>query len=73
VACVTSNLDAKPYTILITNKDMEDGAILRDSYIRADKISTISQGLVVRRVGRVKPEIIEKVKEKIMSLMDDNK
>ena len=66
VAAITSNLDIKPYTVLFTNSDMLDGTLIVDSCVRVDKIYTISQSLVIRRFGKVKPEIIEKVKEKLL-------
>ena len=72
VAAITSNLDTKPYAVLFTNSDMLDGTLKIDSYVRADKIYTLSQSLIVKRFGKVKPKIIEKVKEKLLNLMDEN-
>ncbi|MCL2578359.1 MAG: type II toxin-antitoxin system PemK/MazF family toxin [Defluviitaleaceae bacterium] len=70
VAAITSNLDAKPYTVRFTNDNMADGTLKLDSYIRADKIYTLSQNLVVKRFGKVKKEIIEAVKVKVLNVMD---
>ena len=72
VAAVTSNLDAKQYTVIFANSDMLDGTLIVDSCIRVDKIYTLSQSLVVKRFSKVKPEIIEKVKEKLLNLMIEN-
>ncbi|MCL2009937.1 MAG: type II toxin-antitoxin system PemK/MazF family toxin [Synergistaceae bacterium] len=72
VAAVTSNLDTKPYVVLFANKDMADGALKVDSYVRADKIYTLSQSIVIKRFGQVKFEVIEKVKGKILSVMNES-
>jgi len=69
VAAITSLIDTKPYSVLFTNNDMLDGALKVDSCVRADKIYTLSQDLVVKRYGKVKPELVEKVKMKIFNLI----
>ena len=71
VAAITSNLVTKPYAVLFTNDDMIDGILKADSCIRADKIYTLSQSIVVKRFGKVSPEITERVKEKLLKLMDE--
>ena len=72
VAAVTSNLDTKPYVVLFANKDMTDGALKVDSYVRADKIYTLSQSIVIKRFGKVKSKVVETVKEKILSVMNES-
>ncbi|MCL2420711.1 MAG: type II toxin-antitoxin system PemK/MazF family toxin [Defluviitaleaceae bacterium] len=72
VAAITSNVDEKqkPYSVLLTNDNMADGKLKMDSLIRADKIYTLSQDIVVKRYGKVGVEIIERVKEKMLALID---
>jgi len=72
VAAITSNIYSKPFTVMLTDDDMADGKLKVDSCIRADKIYTLSQGIVVRRFGKVKHEIIEKTKSKIWEIMSDS-
>ena len=70
VAAVTSNVDTKPYIVPITNSDMDEGSLKINSCIRADKIYTLSQDIVIKRFGRVSRETIKKTKEKMWDLMD---
>ena len=54
---------------MFSNDDMAEGNLKADSCIRADKIYTLSQTLVVKRFGRVNPEIVDMVKAMIMDVM----
>jgi len=69
VVAITSYIDAKPYIVLLSNDDMAEGTLKVDSCIRADKIYTLSQSIVVKRFGKVEPEIIEKTKIKLLEVM----
>jgi len=69
VAAITSLIDTKPYAVMFSNDDMAEGNLKADSCIRADKIYTLSQTLVVKRFGRVKPGIVDIVKAMIMDVM----
>lgn len=72
VAAVTSNLQQKEYAVMFSNEDMLEGVLKVDSCIRLDKIYTLSQYIVVNRFGRVKEEVLDKVKQKINVLMDES-
>ncbi|MGI5882106.1 MAG: type II toxin-antitoxin system PemK/MazF family toxin [Dethiobacteria bacterium] len=61
----------KDYSIIFTNSDMAEGHIKVDSCIRADKIYTFSKAIAIRKFGTVKARVIEKVKEKIASWIND--
>lgn len=71
VAAVTSNIEEKDYSIVFKNSDMLEGSIKVDSCVRADKIYTLSKTIVVKKFGRVKQQVIDKVKEKIAYLLDE--
>ena len=51
---------------------MTDGTLKVDSCIRADKIYTLSQSIVVKHFGKVKSKIVEKTKNKILEVMDNS-
>ena len=70
VVAITSRIDSKPYTVLLSNDDMEDGSLKIDSCIRADKIYTLSQNIVVKYFGKVKAKIIDKTRDKIIELIE---
>ncbi|NLT94104.1 MAG: type II toxin-antitoxin system PemK/MazF family toxin [Clostridia bacterium] len=69
VAAITSNITSKEYSIIISNKDMQEGNLHVNSCIRVDKIYTLSQSIVIKKFGAVKPEIINNVKEKLRELI----
>jgi len=69
VAAITSVIDTKTYAVMFSNADMAEGNLKVDSCIRADKIYTLSQALVVKRFGRVKPEIVDTVKAMIIDVI----
>lgn len=69
VAAVTSNITSKDYNILISNKDMQEGNLHVSSSIRVDKIYTLSQSIVIKKFGTVKPEVINNIKEKLSRLI----
>jgi mRNA interferase MazF len=69
VAAVTSNITSKDYNILISNKDMQEGNLHVNSCVRVDKIYTLSQSIVIKKFGTVKPEVINNIKEKLSKLI----
>ena len=69
VAAITSNILLKDYSIKITTDDLIDGNLKVDSCIRADKIYTLSQNIVIKRFGKVNENVMEKVKSKISELI----
>ncbi len=54
VVAVTSNIEKKDYSLLITQDDMETGNLPEVSMVRADKIYSLSQLIVVKRLGEIK-------------------
>jgi len=50
---------------------MADGKLKTASCIRADKIYTLSQDIVVKRFGKVKTEIFENTKAKLLAIIGD--
>lgn len=70
VAAITSNLSEKKYSVLIYNEDMKEGALKTASLIRVDKIYTLSKSIIIRKFGSLRPETIEKAKEKLYDLFN---
>lgn len=70
VVAITSNLQSKDYSILFTNNDLSEGSLKVTSCIRTDKIYTLSKYIVVKKIGRVKKEIIDKVIKQLNVLLN---
>ncbi|WP_129670817.1 type II toxin-antitoxin system PemK/MazF family toxin [Candidatus Chloroploca sp. Khr17] len=62
VVAMTSNPAQTRYSFTITNQDLVEGSLNRPGQVRTDKIYTLSQSIAVRVFGKVKTEIIEKIK-----------
>ena len=69
VAAVTSNVFQQG--IAITNAAMEQGQLPKPSIIRSDKIYTLNQGIVAKRIGCVKAEIMDAVQASVIRHISD--
>jgi len=69
VAAITSNMTDKEYSIRIAAIDLDEGQLKVDSIIRADKIYTFSNRIVIRKFGHLKPEVFLTVKEQIEKII----
>lgn len=65
VAAITSNVSQKEYVVMLYKTDLEIGDLKVDSCIRADKIYSLSQAIVINSFGKVKSHIMNSVKEKL--------
>ncbi|MCX7695673.1 MAG: type II toxin-antitoxin system PemK/MazF family toxin [Caloramator sp.] len=71
VAAITSNLESKEYSIIINNDDLQEGEIKVTSSIRADKIYTLSHNIVIKKIGSVNIDVIEKVRNVVGLLLKE--
>ncbi len=69
VVAITSNLESKEYAVLFSKDDMKEGTLKVDSCIRADKIYTLSQDIIVKKFGSINDNVLSHVKEKISLLL----
>src|SRR5258708_7392138 len=53
VAAITSNLSAGIHGVLIDSADLERGSLPVQSLIRADKVYTLSQSIIIKTFGMV--------------------
>jgi mRNA interferase MazF len=68
-AAITSNVDEKPYTIAVSNNDLAEGSLPYESCVRADKLYTLAQSIVIRKFGGVKSDFLMTVLEKVYSVI----
>jgi mRNA interferase MazF len=60
---MTSNLDIRDYAILISNKDLESGELIKDSKVKVDRIFSVSKNLIQLKIGKVKIEVHKRIIE----------
>ena len=69
VAAITSNINENPYSVTITGNDLSDGNLLHKSCIRADKLYTLAQSIVIKKFGTAKQELLTAVIEKVHTVI----
>ena len=70
VVAITSNIESRDFTIVLTNDDLEEGFLKVASMIRVDKIYTLNKSIVLKIFGRVKPAIFLKIKDQLLKLIE---
>jgi len=66
---ITSNLKDVPHSILVSNRELEEGELPKTSRIKVDKIFTIQKTLVKKKLAKINNSILEEVKEEIFNLV----
>ena len=70
VTCgITSNKKDSKHSVLIDNKDLIEGLIPNSSRIKVDKLFTLEQTIVIKKIARVNKETFEKVKKEFINLV----
>ena len=66
---MTSNIKDSKYSVLIENKNLIEGKIPKLSRVKVDKLFTINQDVVKKKVGRINKETFERVKSEFVKLV----
>lgn len=66
---MTSNIKDSKYSVLLDNKNLIEGSIPKPSRVKIDKLFTISQDIVKKKVARLNQETFEKVKLEFIKLV----
>jgi mRNA interferase MazF len=69
VVAITSNTNKKTHTIPLMNDNLLEGALPHISCIRADKLYTLSQSIVIRKFGNVKNDLFLSVIEQVYGII----
>jgi len=65
---LTTVIKDEPYSIIIEQKDLFSGKLIRQSRIRADKIFSIEKNLIKMKIGILNKDSFEKVIEEISNI-----
>jgi mRNA interferase MazF len=66
---MTSNLKDEPYSFEITSADLASGTLNRPGRVRADKIFTLAQAIIVTRFGRVNTATLDRIRQLVADLL----
>ena len=72
VAAITSNLEQKEYAVTIASDDLEEDELKYKSVIRADKIYSLSQAIVLKKFGAVNKKVIQLKYSEVNQLININ-
>jgi len=65
---LTAVIKDEPYSILINQKDLFSGNLIRPSRIRADKIFSAEKNLIKMRIGIINNKVLRSVKKEISKM-----
>jgi mRNA interferase MazF len=66
---MTSNPVKVDYSFTVTSDELEKGTLNHPGKVRVDKIYTISSSIVVKTFGRVKKEVLAKIRKELQRLI----
>ncbi len=66
---LTSIIKNEPYSILINQKDLEEGRLIKMSRIKVDRVFSVEKNLIRMKIGRVNKKIFEEVKKEFYALI----
>ncbi|HWG91838.1 MAG TPA: type II toxin-antitoxin system PemK/MazF family toxin [Candidatus Thermoplasmatota archaeon] len=65
---ITSNLANSSHSVLLAQADLESGTLPKPSRVKADKVVTLKQEIVKKRVGRLKATAMAQVMKEFEAL-----
>jgi mRNA-degrading endonuclease toxin of MazEF toxin-antitoxin module len=68
---MTSNLEIRNYAILISNKDLESGNLIKDSKAKIYRIFSVSKNLIKLKIGKIKVVVHKRIIEILLELVDN--
>lgn len=68
LCAITSNLANSAHSVLISNDDLERGDIPKPSRVKVDKVVTLQQSTIRKRLARLKPAAMAHVMREFETL-----
>jgi mRNA interferase MazF len=65
---ITSQARSDGYSVPLTAADFERGRLVRDSFIRPNRLFTVEQSVILYAAGKVKSEKLNEIRAKIREL-----
>ena len=72
VCGITSNLKPTEYSVFLEQENLDVGILKINSKIKVDAITALEKSIILKSIGRVKEEILIKVKDMIIDLIDNS-
>lgn len=68
VVAMTSNPSQTPFSFRLTSSDLIEGSLNRPSVVRADKIYTLAQSIIVKKFGKVSPKTMQHIRQMLVTI-----
>jgi len=65
---LTSVIKNKPFSVLITQKDLQAGKLIKNSRIRLDKIFNFEKEKIVLKIGILKDNVFKEIKKELFKM-----
>jgi len=65
---LTAVIKDEPYSVLINQKDLFSGNLIRPSRIRVDKIFSVEKNLIKMKIGIINNKVLRSVKKEISKM-----
>jgi len=72
VVAMTSNPAQTPFSFRVTASELIEGTLNRPSTVRVDRIYTLAQSLVVKKFGKVSPQIVRQIRQVLDTVTTPN-
>ena len=72
VVAMTSSPAAADYSFTLSSTDLARGKLNRPGKVRVDKVYTLSQAIVIKTFGRVKPTVLNRIRVLMQELLSEN-
>ena len=66
---LTSNMKLRYHTVVITSAELETGKLIVNSRAKVDKVFSVEQSLVRKKIGRVKKSVYENLKQILFEIL----
>jgi mRNA interferase MazF len=70
VVALTSRSSAGPFDFQLNPSDMVEGSLNHPGTVRVDKIYTLAKSIIVKRFGKVSPQVMDRIRAFLQSLTE---
>ena len=67
---VTSNVLKEKYTINLTNKNLDEGKLFTNCYIRIENILKLDKELIIKKIGKINKETLKNIIDKLYTIIN---
>jgi len=70
VVGITSNIIKDKYSLNFSNNDLDEGKLVTKCLIKVESILKIDQDLAIKKIGKIKEQNLQLIKNKLLELLN---